>query len=192
MQAAPAQPYVQAGSYALAGRGLSFGDAIKTCFNKYVDFEGRACRAEFWWWMLFGALAGFAANVCGLTVDAAGNTQVFTSLFGGLASLALFLPNLAVTFRRLHDIGRSGWWAFGILVWLIIVVITLVIIGAAASLGTAAGAGQGNTSGASDIVVGILAILFGLSLLAYSIMLLVWYCTRGNPGPNRYGPDPLG
>lgn len=83
---------------------MGFGEAISTCFRKYADFNGRARRPEFWWFALFLFLTSAAAA----TVDEA--------LFGrhellqGLWALATFLPSLGVSVRRLHDIGKSGWW----------------------------------------------------------------------------------
>ena len=63
----------------------------------YAQFEGRASRSEYWWFYLFTVLATAAADMLGGTV-------------GYLASLAFFLPGLALVARRLHDTGRSGWW----------------------------------------------------------------------------------
>jgi uncharacterized membrane protein YhaH (DUF805 family) len=63
----------------------------------YAQFEGRASRSEYWWFYLFTVLATAAADTFGGTV-------------GNLASLAFFLPGLALMVRRLHDVGRSGWW----------------------------------------------------------------------------------
>ena len=78
---------------------MSFIDAINSCFRQYVGFTGRASRAEFWWFTLFGLLVGLAAGI----VDARGT-------IGALISLVLLLPSIAVGVRRLHDTGRSGWW----------------------------------------------------------------------------------
>jgi uncharacterized membrane protein YhaH (DUF805 family) len=63
----------------------------------YAQFDGRASRSEYWWFYLFTLLAGIAAGILGSTV-------------GNLATLAFFLPGLAIAARRLHDVGRSGWW----------------------------------------------------------------------------------
>ena len=76
---------------------MNLGQAISTCLSKYATFSGRASRPEFWWFFLFQILASVAASMLGDTVAA-------------LASLALLLPALAVGVRRLHDIGKSGWW----------------------------------------------------------------------------------
>ena len=76
---------------------MNFTDAVQTCFRKYADFKGRATRSEFWWWVLFVLLASAIA-------------QVVNDALAAIVSLATLLPYLAVAARRLHDIGRSGWW----------------------------------------------------------------------------------
>jgi uncharacterized membrane protein YhaH (DUF805 family) len=76
---------------------MTFADSIKSGFAKYVDFNGRASRSEFWWWVLFTFLA----------------TLVLTFISGivaNLFSLAVLIPSIAVAARRLHDIDKSGWW----------------------------------------------------------------------------------
>jgi uncharacterized membrane protein YhaH (DUF805 family) len=76
---------------------MDFKTAVVTCLTKYVDFDGRASRSEFWWF----ALACFlAALVIGMIAGP----------LGMIVSLATFLPSLAAGIRRLHDIGKSGWW----------------------------------------------------------------------------------
>jgi uncharacterized membrane protein YhaH (DUF805 family) len=82
---------------------MGFQEAVARCFSKYVDFEGRASRPEYWFWVLFVVIVGVVLRLIGHI------------LFGGivLASLfhlAVFLPGLAVGARRLHDIDRSGWF----------------------------------------------------------------------------------
>ena len=76
---------------------MNFIEAVKIVFSKYSDFNGRASRPEFWWWMLFVFLAslGFSAI-----------SESLSFLF----SLATLIPSIAVTTRRLHDINLSGWW----------------------------------------------------------------------------------
>lgn len=76
---------------------MNFGQAISTCFSKYATFSGRASRPEFWWFTLFQILVSIVASMLG-------------DIVAGLVSLALLLPALAVGARRLHDIGKSGWW----------------------------------------------------------------------------------
>jgi uncharacterized membrane protein YhaH (DUF805 family) len=76
---------------------MTFGESIKSCFSKYATFSGRAPRSEYWWWTLFALLVSLALSKIGDT-------------FSGVFSVAIFLPSIAVAARRLHDIGRSGWW----------------------------------------------------------------------------------
>ncbi len=66
-------------------------------FQKYVEFEGRARRKEYWIFTLVNLLISVILS------------NVFTFL-GTLFSLAILLPSIAVGIRRLHDIGRTGWW----------------------------------------------------------------------------------
>jgi|ERR1700722_15602796 uncharacterized membrane protein YhaH (DUF805 family) len=115
---------------------MGFGQAISSGFSNYVNFSGRSCRSEYWYWILFIIVADIVAGI----IDYAIGIQVVTGLFG----LATILPNLAVAIRRLHDLDRTGWWIF-----------------------------------------------IGLIPLVGWIILIIWYCTRGTNGPNRFGPDPL-
>ena len=76
---------------------MNFGQAISSCLSRYATFTGRASRPEFWWFFLFQILISLAAGMLGDVVS-------------GLVSVGLLLPALAVGTRRLHDIGKSGWW----------------------------------------------------------------------------------
>ena len=71
-------------------------NAVKTCFNKYADFNGRAARPEFWWFFLF--------QIVVLAI-----TGLVSHILYGIVALALLLPGLAVGARRLHDIGKTAW-----------------------------------------------------------------------------------
>lgn len=75
---------------------IGFVEAIRNGFEQYVSARGRASRAEFWWWWLATGV------VSALTEGSALNTLIV---------LGLFLPTVMVLIRRLHDTGRSGWWA---------------------------------------------------------------------------------
>ena len=97
---------------------MGFQEAVRTVLSKYATFTGRAARPEFWWFALFSLLAHLVASFLdGLLFG--------QQLIDGLLALALLLPSLAVGARRLHDIGRSGWW---LLISLIPVVGWLVLI----------------------------------------------------------------
>ena len=76
---------------------MTLGESIRVCFAKYATFSGRACRSEYWWFMLFIFLVSAAAISINDTVY-------------GLVALGLLLPHLAVAARRLHDINKSAWW----------------------------------------------------------------------------------
>ncbi len=100
---------------------MSFSDSIRTCLReKFATFDGRAGRAEFWWFYLFTVIVGFVGYVplfiFGLL---ASMDNAIGSLFTLLTVLwwivwivlmiALYIPFLAVGARRLHDRGQSGW-----------------------------------------------------------------------------------
>lgn len=82
-------------------------DYFKKCFRQYADFSSRARRAEYWYFQLYSWLFSFAALI--LDTYIFGTTLEETGLFGALYSLLIIIPNLAVSVRRLHDTGRSGW-----------------------------------------------------------------------------------
>ena len=82
--------------------------------KKYAVFHGRAHRAEFWWFVLFNAIFSFALNITfgarvGVpeeTVSSASPLAILPAIYG----LAVLLPAIGVSIRRLHDTNRSGWW----------------------------------------------------------------------------------
>ena len=101
------------GSYGSVGGGptpsMSFVEAVQTCVaQKYATFGGRARRSEYWYYTLFSLLVSLVASIVGgaLFVHAEGDINILSAL----VSIALFLPGLGVAIRRLHDIGKSGWW----------------------------------------------------------------------------------
>ena len=87
---------------------VSFPNAIKFGFQRYFDFSGRSTRAEFWWWLLFAAIANFILTI----VDNIAGMMITPTLgiLGALFGLVVLIPGIAITFRRLHDINRSAWW----------------------------------------------------------------------------------
>ncbi|HSK90309.1 MAG TPA: DUF805 domain-containing protein [Euzebyales bacterium] len=86
--------------------------------QNYVGFAGRARRKEYWYFVLFNVLISLALTA----VDAV----LQTGVLAGLYSLAVFLPSLAVSVRRLHDTDRSGWWLLVGLIPVVGVVVLLV------------------------------------------------------------------
>jgi uncharacterized membrane protein YhaH (DUF805 family) len=76
---------------------MTFAESIQTCFSKYADFNGRARRSEYWWFVLFIILVSLAL-------------AMVSDIVSGLFSLGVLLPSIAAAARRLHDTNRSGWW----------------------------------------------------------------------------------
>jgi uncharacterized membrane protein YhaH (DUF805 family) len=171
----PGAAYPGAGSYGAAASGAaparSFPEAIKVCFQNYVTFRGRASRSEYWWFFLFCLLLGFVGGFLEAVMGRDG------AALSGLVSLATFLPSLSVTVRRLHDTDRSGWWVGGF--YLAFIPVGLLI-------GLLAAAAQANGSPPDATALGLFGILF-LLMMGYSITMLVFMCSRGTPGPNRFG-----
>lgn len=77
--------------------------------RKYATFSGRARRSEYWYFALFIFLCLIALSVLDGILGTSSRRDG-TGLLSGLFMLGILLPSLAVTTRRLHDIGRSGWW----------------------------------------------------------------------------------
>ncbi len=86
---------------------MDFFGAVRICFNKYVNFGGRASRSEFWLFVLFVVLGGL---ILGVIDGVVGVEQGDPVSLGNAFGLLTFLPGLAVAVRRLHDTNRSGWW----------------------------------------------------------------------------------
>jgi uncharacterized membrane protein YhaH (DUF805 family) len=101
---------------------MSFGEAITTVFRKYAEFTGRATRPEFWWWALFNLLVAAALNF--FNVIRIGDNAYLGSLLAGLWGVAVLLPNLAVTVRRLRDSGY-GW---GHLFWILVPIAGIFVL----------------------------------------------------------------
>jgi uncharacterized membrane protein YhaH (DUF805 family) len=92
---------------------VNFPTAISTCFSKFATFSGRATRSEFWWFYLFTLLlTWFAQMAVGVSI-------------AGIVSIAMILPLWAAGARRLHDIGRTGWWQ--LIAFTLIGIIVLIV-----------------------------------------------------------------
>ncbi len=98
---------------------MGFPEAIKVGFQKYVVFKGRAIRSEYWYWVLFVFIVSVVTSVLDLGMF----PDVEWSPLNTATSVAFFLPGIAVSVRRLHDVGRSGWWL--LLIFTIIGIIPL-------------------------------------------------------------------
>ena len=86
---------------------MNFPQSVSTCFQKYLDFKGRASRSEFWYFFLFYILASFLGGfVIGFLVRP---SSEFFYVLVIIIFVGLFIPALSVTVRRFHDFGVSGW-----------------------------------------------------------------------------------
>ena len=161
--------------------------------KRYAEFSGRSRRMEFWMWFLFQFFLTLLFVILMVTSVGAGvlstdprqmmaavGGAVIIYLLWALVSLAFFIPNLAVTIRRLHDTGRSGLW-----VWLFWGPYLLMVAMSFVSPSTTPGGGDDVAGGAMS---GILALVW----LVGCVVLLVFMFLEGTKGPNEYGPDPKG
>lgn len=150
------------------------------CIRNYVNFKGRARRSEYWYFILFSLIFSIAAKLLDTLIDSE------VGLFSMLLALFLILPQLAVMVRRLHDTDRSGkivlWYYVVSFVW----VIAMVVTGFSSLMSFLSG-------DVGALPVGFLVLLFGglLVFLVWGICFLVWFCTPGTKGENKYGPDPM-
>ena len=145
---------------------MTFADSIKTCFSRYADFNGRAQRPEYWWFMLFLFLANLILGMVSDTVSL-------------IFSFATLVPSLSAGARRLHDTNRSGWW---FLAPIVPYFIGFMAIGA--------GAASGSDGGLA--AAGILGMVAMLAAVVLGLVLIVFYFLEGTKGPNKYGADPKG
>jgi uncharacterized membrane protein YhaH (DUF805 family) len=96
-------------------------DWVLEVFSKYAVFSGRARRKEYWYWYFFNFIISIFIAVVSVVINLPFGTEtdngigwfgLFINLVAIVYSLGIFIPNLAVTIRRLHDTNRSGWSYF--------------------------------------------------------------------------------
>jgi uncharacterized membrane protein YhaH (DUF805 family) len=97
--------------------------------KKYADFSGRARRREYWFFVLFNIIICVVLSVCDVFVGTY-SAAASVGILSGIYTLAVLIPGIAVTVRRLHDTGRSGWWILIALVpivgWIVLLVFMLI------------------------------------------------------------------
>jgi|SRR6185369_3820117 uncharacterized membrane protein YhaH (DUF805 family) len=143
--------------------------------KKFAIFSGRAPRAEYWWFYLGTVIVSFVFKL----IDKMLGTD---DVIGGIVSLGLLIPSIAVTVRRLHDTDRSGWW----LLAFVGAIALLVFLATLGRLDSALGNGASTAASFTTAIVAILIVLGG------GVTLLVFMVLPGTEGPNSYGPDPYG
>lgn len=147
-----------------------FTEAVSVSLRKYFTFSGRASRSEYWYFFLFTVLVGVVTALLD-TIFFGTRWDDDVSPLNNLANLLLLLPMLAVGWRRLHDINRSGWWIGGF--WLIMFATFFMFMFTVASQGVG--------------IIGPLVALIGIAVLVYFVTMLVFLCSKGDPHPNRFG-----
>lgn len=92
--------------------------------KKYATFSGRSQRSEYWFFFLFYLLIVFGFAMLDVLLGTYSESGEF-GLFSGAFVLAMLIPSLAVGVRRLHDIGRTGWW---LLIGFVPIIGTIVLL----------------------------------------------------------------
>jgi uncharacterized membrane protein YhaH (DUF805 family) len=150
----------------------------KVVFENYANFNGRARRSEYWYYTLATIIISIILMILdgtlGLKFGPGGSSGILNSIY----SVLVIIPGLAVSVRRLHDIGKSGKLLLVYYIILIALGVIMVTSGLFAFL-------AGNLTA---LGVGFFVPL--LLILAMSIYLIVLFCTEGTRGENKYGPDP--
>ena len=184
---------------------LTMRQALKLCWYKYADFTGRARRSEYWWFFIATALILLIpSTLIHYMPDVFDGSaqgydvlwlipEILLGLALGVGSLLLLLPSLAVTTRRLHDVGRSGWWIVGSAV-------ASAISSIAISTGydTVASKPMGDIDewemlrAISDSSTTTFVIVLAIYLVhvIVSITMLVFSLLDSHRGENKYGPSP--
>ena len=86
---------------------MNMKQSVEVCFKKYVTFSGRASRSEYWWFLLFYIAVYLLFSYL---IPVLINGPLISLVIVSLVPIALFLPTLSVSIRRLHDLDRSGHW----------------------------------------------------------------------------------
>ena len=99
---------------------MKFSEALKSFWSNYANFKGRSRRSEYWYIQLFLVVTNLAAAAIDLVLMDGDVDRFIANGGGGIVGLiwilATIVPALAVLVRRLHDTGKSGWWALMILI----------------------------------------------------------------------------
>ena len=98
---------------------MSFMESITTVLQKYCDFNGRARRSEYWWFAL-------AYSILSSVLSALSQNSTIFMILNLIVALGLLLPSLGVSVRRLHDIGKSGWYLLFALIPVVGAIIVII------------------------------------------------------------------
>lgn len=157
---------------------VSAGDDISPlgryigCFKKYATFQGRANRAEYWWFFLFNLLASIVLSFISFGIP-------FVSLGTAYYVISL-LPNMAVGVRRMHDTNHSGWWYFFPMIctvaFLPVLVMSVFLL---------------DDPSANEDQVMMIPFFVGGGAVVFWIIYFIFTLLPGTKGENRYGKVPV-
>ena len=154
--------------------------AYKDYWKKSFVWRGRATRAEYWWPYLFNMLVAFVFNLVFGIISIVKDDEIFATVPYVLLGIVMLFPNLAVTVRRFHDLGKSALLALAP-IWILLGLSGLAFISIFYSyLGMP-------ISSEMRTIMGILLVLAGFSLPIVSIIWLVLLCLPGQKISNKYG-----
>jgi uncharacterized membrane protein YhaH (DUF805 family) len=100
---------------------MGFFEAVTSAFSNYFNFSGRARRSEYWYFALFLFVVGIIAALIDFSISRTLDIGPVNSIF----TLATIIPSLSVSVRRLHDIGRTGWFLLLALIPLIGIIVLI-------------------------------------------------------------------
>lgn len=169
---------------------MTFKDAIVGGFRGAFTFQGRARRPEYWWFFLFVFAGAFVVSLLELLLLGRGSGKLVA-----LFQIAIFLPFLAVGWRRLQDTGRPGWF---LLVPSAIVVVSTLVSGSLTRTMMAGGMGgmmDGGVPMEPGGMIGVGAsattlVALGVAQLLAGLVIVWWMSRPSQRGPNAYGPEP--
>lgn len=150
-----------AGIYIVAAPTVVDPAVSRGWLSFYFNPTGRVSRRQYW---LYGVLVTFVASLL----------LGWVPVVGQIIGLATFWSSIALSCKRCHDVGRSGWWSFVPPLPLAAAVVTAII---EATI---------DSSGTGTVILGLVTVG------CYLWLLTAIYIRRGDPGPNRFGPDPIG
>ena len=153
-------------------------EAFKSVLSNYATFSGRACRSEYWY---FVAISD-AFITCGTKL--LGSIPGIRLMFA-IISLILVVPTWAVTIRRLHDVGKSG-WLLVIRIILSFIVLGLIIAYLAVEISNV------SSTGILSIALKNATRVSLIVLFVYYLYFLFLTFQDSQPGDNKYGPNPKG
>jgi len=155
--------------------GMNFTDAIEAGYKNYFNFSGRATRSEYWWFVLWTIIVITGMVAIGLvgalefkTDKVLGGVALLLAVLAGFVVIANLIPSISLQFRRLHDTGRSGWWAGG-----------SYLISLVSQLAHYA------NHGSHDLNTLLVQLVFSLGGLVYNIVVLVFLV---QPSKDTYKP----